>query len=39
MDEINGKITTQVPGINFDTHQLLGDMIGDMVGRPQPVVV
>lgn len=39
MDEINAKITDQVPGVDFDTHQLLGDMIGDMVGRPQPVVV
>ncbi len=39
MDEINDKITSQVPGINFDPHQLLDDMIGDMVGRPQPVVV
>lgn len=39
MDNLNSKITEQVPGISFDTHQLLGDMIGDMVGRPQPIVV
>jgi len=39
MDDISTKITTQVPGIHFDIHQLLDDMIGDMVGRPQPVVV
>jgi multidrug efflux pump subunit AcrB len=39
MDEITNKITDEVPGIRFDTHQLLGDMIGDMVGRRQPVVV
>ena len=39
MDDINANITRQVPGISFDTHQLLGDMIGDMVGRPQPIVV
>ncbi len=39
MDEITGKITELVPGIRFDTHQLLDDMIGDMVGRPQPIVV
>ncbi len=39
MDEINHDITTQVPGIDFDTHQLLSDMIGDMVGRRQPVVI
>jgi multidrug efflux pump subunit AcrB len=39
MDEVNSRITEQIPGISFDTHQLLGDMIGDMVGRPQPIVV
>jgi multidrug efflux pump subunit AcrB len=39
MTEINQKITQQVPGIAFDTHQLLSDMIGDMVGRRQPVVI
>jgi multidrug efflux pump subunit AcrB len=39
MDEVTKKITLQVPGIAFDTHQLLGDMIGDMVGRRQPIVV
>jgi multidrug efflux pump subunit AcrB len=39
MDEINSKVTAQVPGVNIDTHQLMSDMIGDMVGRPQPVVV
>ena len=39
MDDINGKITGQVPGVDFDTHELLDDMIGDMVGRRQPVVI
>ncbi|WP_298252122.1 efflux RND transporter permease subunit [Bradyrhizobium sp.] len=39
MDDITSKITELVPGIRFDTHQLLNDMIGDMVGRPQPIVV
>ena len=39
MDGITSKITELVPGIRFDTHQLLNDMIGDMVGRPQPIVV
>ncbi len=28
-----------MPGIDFDTHELLDDMIGDMVGRRQPVVI
>ncbi len=39
MDAVTKKVTDEVPGIDFDTHQLLGDMIGDMVGRPQPVVI
>ncbi len=39
MDRITKEITDRVPGLSFDTHQLLGDMIGDMVGRRQPVVV
>jgi multidrug efflux pump subunit AcrB len=39
MDEITNKITDDVPGVRFDIHQLLGDMIGDMVGRRQPIVV
>lgn len=39
MDDIDHAITTRVPGIKFDTHELLDDMIGDMVGRRQPVVI
>ena len=39
MDEITKKVTDQVPGLSFDTHQLMSDMIGDMVGRRQPVVI
>ena len=39
MDEISRKVAADVPGIDFDTHQLMGDMIGDMVGRRQPVVI
>ncbi len=39
MDDLNSKITNQVPGIQFDTHELLDDMIGDMIGRRQPVVI
>lgn len=39
MDSLTSQITSQVPGISFDTHQLMGDMIGDMVGRRQPVVI
>jgi multidrug efflux pump subunit AcrB len=39
MDEVNDEVSARVPGINIDAHQLMTDMIGDMVGRPQPVVV
>ncbi|TCT02539.1 efflux RND transporter permease subunit [Paralcaligenes ureilyticus] len=39
MDDISGKVTRLVPGVSFDTHQLMSDMIGDMVGRRQPVVI
>ncbi|HEY3909668.1 MAG TPA: efflux RND transporter permease subunit [Stellaceae bacterium] len=39
MDEITQTITDEVPGISFDTHLLLDDMIGDMVGRRQPIVI
>jgi multidrug efflux pump subunit AcrB len=39
MDDITNNITNNVPGLDFDTHQLLSDMIGDMVGRKQPVVI
>jgi multidrug efflux pump subunit AcrB len=39
MDRVARTITADVPGIAFDPHQLLGDMIGDMVGRRQPVVI
>ena len=39
MDEIIAKIADQVPGISMDVTQLMGDLIGDMVGRKQPVVI
>jgi len=39
MDEISRKISLQVPGVHFDTAQMMSDMIGDLVGRPQPVVI
>jgi multidrug efflux pump subunit AcrB len=39
MDEVSNLITHDVPGIKFDTHLLLDDMIGDMVGRPQPIAI
>ncbi|MGH7224778.1 MAG: efflux RND transporter permease subunit, partial [Gemmataceae bacterium] len=39
MDTLTDEINAKVPGVQFDIHQLLGDMIGDMVGRRQPVVI
>ncbi len=39
MTQIRKKIDAAVPGLNYDTHQLLSDMIGDMIGRRQPVVI
>jgi multidrug efflux pump subunit AcrB len=39
MDRITSRIGAQVPGIQLDPHQVLDDMIGDMVGRPQPIVI
>ena len=39
MDDVANHITNEVPGISLDAHQLLDDMIGDMVGRRQPIVI
>jgi len=39
MGNLNDRIAKDVPGIQLDPHQLLDDMINDMVGRPQPVVI
>jgi multidrug efflux pump subunit AcrB len=39
MDQLTDEVNSKVPGVDFDLHQLLGDMIGDMVGRPPPVVI
>ncbi len=39
MARITDEVNAQVPGVDFDTDQLLGDTIGDMVGRKQPVVI
>ena len=39
MAQIRKKVDAQIPGIDYDTHQLLSDMIGDMVGRRQPIVI
>ena len=39
MDRLSRRIAARVPGLRFSTTQLMSDMIGDLVGRPQPVVI
>ncbi len=37
--EVRGKVKTQEPALDVDFTQVLQDMIGDLTGAPQPVVV
>src|SRR5262249_15222964 len=37
--DVRDKISQQEPGVTVEFPQLLGDMIGDLTGEPQPVVV
>jgi CzcA family heavy metal efflux pump len=39
MAEIRAKVTSAEPVLDVDFHQMLEDMIGDLTGAPQPVVV
>jgi multidrug efflux pump subunit AcrB len=39
MGRIGDTITTQVPGVDTDIHQLIGDEIGDLTGVPQPIEI
>ena len=39
MGRISAAITTHVPGVSIDPHQLMGDEIGDLTGVPQPVEI
>ncbi|MDB5353730.1 MAG: hypothetical protein JWN24_183 [Phycisphaerales bacterium] len=38
-DEVEKKVAATVPGLDIETAQLMEDLIGDLTGRPQPVVV
>ena len=38
-DELEKRVARQVPGLDIETAQLMEDLIGDLTGRPQPVVV
>ena len=37
--EVRGKVTAAEPAVDVDFHQVLEDMIGDLTGAPQPIVV
>ena len=39
MDDVRKQIEHTIPGLHIDMHQLLGDMIGDFTGVPQPIDV
>jgi CzcA family heavy metal efflux pump len=39
IDEIRTKVKIQEPALDVDFTQLLQDMIGDLTGAPQPIVV
>ena len=39
IDEVRGKVKAQEPELDVDFTQVLQDMIGDLTGAPQPVVV
>jgi CzcA family heavy metal efflux pump len=38
-DEIERKIADTIPGLDIETAQLMEDLIGDLAGKPEPVVV
>lgn len=39
MDEVQAKVEHTVPGLEIEPLQLMEDLLGDLTGRPQPVVV
>lgn len=39
INEIRQKVETQVPGLEVETTQLMGDVIGDLTAVPQPIEV
>ncbi|MEO5688683.1 MAG: efflux RND transporter permease subunit [Burkholderiaceae bacterium] len=39
MEEIRGKVESQVPGLSIEMAQLMEDLIGDLTAVPQPVEV
>ncbi len=39
MDEVRNEVKKQEPAVDIDLKQLLQDMIGDLTGAPEPVVI
>ncbi|OYV41633.1 MAG: transporter [Rhodospirillales bacterium 20-64-7] len=39
MQRISDQIKAKVPGVTFDYSQLMGDLLGDLTGLPQPIVI
>ncbi len=39
MDDVRSEVKQQEPGVDIDLKQLLQDMIGDLTGAPEPVVI
>ncbi len=39
MTDVRTKVQRTVPGLDIDLAQLMEDLIGDLTGKPQPVVV
>ena len=37
--EVRGKVTAAEPAVDVDFHQVLEDMIGDLTGAPQPILI
>lgn len=37
--DVRAKVTTAEPAVDVDFHQVLEDMIGDLTGAPQPIVI
>jgi multidrug efflux pump subunit AcrB len=37
--DVRGKVTAAEPAVDVDFHQVLEDMIGDLTGAPQPIVI
>lgn len=39
IDDVRGQITRQEPAVDVEFPQLLQDMIGDLTGEPEPIVI